>query len=81
MLSDHREALFSHLKDRWSGIFGAGYDILLEVPPMPLGGISDAVLLQRLAIRSADSVAAVARTLADAESAAAIHRHFTYRNH
>lgn len=25
----HREALFTHLKDRWSGLFGASYDILL----------------------------------------------------
>ena len=28
-LLDHREALFSHLKERWSGLFGASYDILL----------------------------------------------------
>jgi transposase len=28
-LLDHREALFTHLKDRWSGLFGASYDILL----------------------------------------------------
>jgi transposase len=28
-LLDHREALFSHLKDRWTGLFGASYDILL----------------------------------------------------
>jgi hypothetical protein len=28
-LLDHREALFSHLKDRWAGLFGATYDILL----------------------------------------------------
>ena len=25
----HREALFTHLKDRWAGLFGASYDILL----------------------------------------------------
>ena len=25
----HREALFTHLKDRWAGLFGACYDILL----------------------------------------------------
>ncbi len=25
----YREALFSHLKKRWSGLFGASYDILL----------------------------------------------------
>lgn len=28
-LLKHREALFSHLKDRWAGLFGATYDILL----------------------------------------------------
>jgi hypothetical protein len=28
-LLDHREALFIHLKERWSGLFGASYDILL----------------------------------------------------
>ena len=69
------------------------FHILLEVPPMPEGGISDAVLLQRLgAIQSADSVAAVARQLVEARKAAgegrapaavaaAIHRRFTYRMH
>jgi transposase len=25
----HREALFSHLKERWTGLFGASYDVLL----------------------------------------------------
>jgi transposase len=29
LLLAHREALFSHLKDRWAGLFGASYDILL----------------------------------------------------
>ena len=28
-LLDHREALFTHLKERWAGLFGASYDILL----------------------------------------------------
>lgn len=28
-LLEHREALFRHLKDRWAGLFGATYDILL----------------------------------------------------
>ena len=28
-LLEHREALFTHLKERWSGLFGARYDILL----------------------------------------------------
>lgn len=28
-LLEHREKLFTHLKDRWTGLFGASYDILL----------------------------------------------------
>jgi transposase len=28
-LPDHREALFTHLKERWSGLFAARYDVLL----------------------------------------------------
>jgi transposase len=28
-LLNHREALFTHLKNRWAGLFGASYDILL----------------------------------------------------
>lgn len=28
-LLEHREALFRHLKERWAGLFGASYDILL----------------------------------------------------
>jgi hypothetical protein len=28
-LLERREALFTHLKDRWAGLFGASYDILL----------------------------------------------------
>jgi transposase len=28
-LLEHRDALFTHLKDRWAGLFGASYDILL----------------------------------------------------
>ena len=28
-LLEHREALFRHLKERWSGLFGASYDVLL----------------------------------------------------
>ena len=28
-LLSHRDALFSHLRERWSGLFGASYDILL----------------------------------------------------
>jgi REP element-mobilizing transposase RayT len=64
------------------------FHILLEVPPMPADGISDAVLLQRLeAIQSDAFVAAVAKELAEARGkgdevrAAEIHRRHTYRMH
>jgi REP element-mobilizing transposase RayT len=68
------------------------FHILLEVPPMSEGGISDEVLLKRLsAIYGEDFVAGVAQELADARKAvytsdggmadavAAIHKRFTYR--
>jgi REP element-mobilizing transposase RayT len=62
--------------------------ILLEVPPMPAGGISDAELLKRLsAIQTEAFVAVVAKELADARKAgnaalvAEIHARFTYRMH
>jgi putative transposase len=68
------------------------FHILLEVPPMAEGGISDEVLLKRLsAIYGEDFVAGVAQELADArkavytsdggmaEAVAAIHKRFTYR--
>jgi REP element-mobilizing transposase RayT len=62
--------------------------ILLEVPPMPAGGISDAELLKRLsAIQTEAFVATVAKELSDARKAgnaaliAEIHARFTYRMH
>jgi REP element-mobilizing transposase RayT len=62
--------------------------ILLEVPPMPAGGISDAELLKRLsAIQTEAFVATVAKELYDARKAgnaalvAKIHARFTYRMH
>jgi putative transposase len=68
------------------------FHILLEVPPMAEGGISDEVLLKRLsAIYGEDFVAGVAQELADArkavytsdggmaEAVTAIHKRFTYR--
>jgi putative transposase len=68
------------------------FHILLEVPPMAEGGISDEVLLKRLsAIYGEAFVAIVAQELADArkavytgdggmaEAVAAIHSRFTYR--
>lgn len=90
-----RFRMFMRMYETFSGcrvlsycVMSNHFHILLEVPPMPKGGITDAVLLQRLgAIRGADAVAAVARELADARGrgsdtlAAAIHRRFTYRMH
>jgi REP element-mobilizing transposase RayT len=68
------------------------FHLLLEVPPMAEGGISDEALLKRLsAIYGEAIVAGVAQELADARSAtytsesgmneavAAIHKRFTYR--
>ena len=68
------------------------FHLLLEVPPMVEGGISDVELLTRLAaIYGEDFVAGVAQELADAragddasesgmaEAVAAIHKRFTYR--
>ncbi|MGL4400196.1 MAG: transposase [Luteolibacter sp.] len=62
--------------------------LLLEVPPMPAGGLSDAQLLDRLeAIYSEAFVALVekelqeARTSAMDERATEIHQRFTYRMH
>ena len=64
------------------------FHILLEVPPMPEGGISDTELLKRLAaIYTEPFVAVVAKELAAAraenreEWAAEIHARFTYRMH
>lgn len=62
--------------------------LLLEVPPMPVGGLSDEELLKRLrAIYSDAVVAVVAKELADARSdgstsyAEKIHMRYTYRMH
>ena len=67
--------------------------ILLEVAPMPAGGLTDAELLHRLrAIYPADAVGLVAKELqaareaigdglADASYATAIHERYTYRMH
>ena len=70
------------------------FHLLLEVPPMSDGGLSDQELLKRLsAIYSDAFVAGVAKELADARAAvyveesgleaalAAIHQRFTYRMH
>ncbi|MCF7731410.1 MAG: transposase, partial [Akkermansiaceae bacterium] len=67
--------------------------ILLEVPPMPVGGLSDAELLKRLrALYNEVEVGLVAKELkaareavgqglADESYVAAIHERFTYRMH
>jgi REP element-mobilizing transposase RayT len=68
------------------------FHLLLEVPPMAEGGVSEEELLMRLsAIYGEDFVAGVAQELADAragnytsesgmdEAVAAIHKRFTYR--
>ena len=70
------------------------FHLLLEVPPMPAGGLSDEELLQRLrAIYSEAQVAEVAagvgggaqarsaRAWRTSRCAAAIHARFTYRMH
>jgi REP element-mobilizing transposase RayT len=62
--------------------------LLLEVPPMPADGLSDAELLERLsAIQTEAFVAVVSKELSDAHKAgnealvAEIHARFTYRMH
>ncbi len=62
--------------------------LLLEVPPMPAGGLSDTELLERLgAIYSEAFVALVEKELQDARTSAVddrateIHQRFTYRMH
>jgi REP element-mobilizing transposase RayT len=64
------------------------FHILLEVPPMPEGGISDEELLKRLAATHSEAVVAgVAKELAEARAegretwVAEIHARFTYRMH
>jgi putative transposase len=70
------------------------FHILLEVPPMPEGGLTDDELLKRLSATSTEAfVAEVARELAEARSTVAegrgdeavlvgrIHARFTYRMH
>jgi len=74
-------------------LMGNHVHILLEVPPMSAGGLTDPELLQRLrAIYPADAVGLVAKELqaareairdglADASYATAIHERYTYRMH
>ena len=100
---DEREKFrtFMRMQEKFSGcrvlaycVMSNHFHILLEVPPMPEGGISDEELLERLSATSSEAVVAdVARELAEARRAVAegradeavvvgrIHRRFTYRMH
>lgn len=94
---DEREQFrkFMRMQENFSGcrvlsycIMSNHFHVLLEVPPMPQGGISDEELLKRLrATYSELFVATVANELAEARKekrdawAAEIHARFTYRMH
>lgn len=94
---DEREQFrkFMRIQENFSGcrvlsycLMSNHFHILLEVPPMPRGGISDEVLLKRLAsIQSTAFVAGVALELQHAREAgneawaAEIHARHTYRMH
>ena len=85
--------MFMRMQENFSGcrvlsycIMSNHFHILLEVPPMPEGGISDEELLKRLLATNTEAfVAGVATELADArkeeraEWVAEIHARFTYR--
>jgi REP element-mobilizing transposase RayT len=86
---------FMRMQENFSGcrvlsycVMSNHFHILLEVPPMPVGGISDEELLKRLLATNTEAfVAVVAKELAEArkegrdEWAAEIHARFTYRMH
>ena len=64
------------------------FHILLEVPPMPEGGLSDEELLKRLSAANTEAFVAVvanelseARSQGRAERVGEIHSRFTYRMH
>jgi REP element-mobilizing transposase RayT len=99
-LERERQRTFMRMYENFSGCRVLSYcflsnhfHILLEVTPMPEGGLSDAELLKRLgAIYPAAEVAEVAKELEDARKkvraglagealAAGIHARFTYRMH
>ena len=87
--------MFMRMQENFSGcrvlsycIMSNHFHILLEVPPMPEGGISDGELLKRLAATNSEAfVAVVAKELAEARAegreswVAEIHSRFTYRMH
>ena len=90
-----RFRMFMRMQENFSGcrvlsycVMSNHFHLLLEVPPIAEGGISDAELLKRLAATSTEAfVAVVAKELAQAraegrdEWAAEIHARFTYRMH
>jgi REP element-mobilizing transposase RayT len=87
--------MFMRMYENFSGcrvlsycIMSNHFHILLEVPPMPAGGLGDEELLKRLkAIYSEAVVAGVVKEIAEARAAgdeslvAAIHARYTYRMH
>ena len=90
--------MFMRMYENFSGcrvlsycVMSNHFHLLLEVPPMAAGGVSDELLLQRLsALYSEAFVAGVAAELAEARTlgqvgeatrVAAIHARFTYRMH
>ena len=86
---------FMRMQENFSGcrvlsycVMSNHFHLLLEVPPMPEGGISDEELLKRLSATNTEAfVAEVAKELAEARSSgreaaiSAIHARFTYRMH
>jgi REP element-mobilizing transposase RayT len=87
--------MFLRMQENFSGcrvlsycIMSNHFHILLEVPPMAEGGISDGELLKRLSATNTEAfVAEVAKELSEARSqglekrVAEIHARFTYRMH
>ncbi|MEO8617151.1 MAG: transposase [Luteolibacter sp.] len=87
--------MFMRMYENFSGcrvlsycVMSNHFHILLEVPPMPVGGITDEELFKRLlAISSEAFVAGVAKEIEEARTSgrdewvAEIHARFTYRMH
>ena len=87
--------MFMRMQENFTGcrvlsycVMSNHFHVLLEVPPMAEGGISDGELLKRLAAVHAEAfVAGVAKEIADAradgldERVMEIHGRFTYRMH
>ena len=87
--------MFMRMQENFTGcrvlaycVMSNHFHVLLEVPPMPQGGISDGMLLKRLAALYSEAFAegveselAGARKDGDEVLAAEIHARFTYRMH